>query len=257
MQRIPSLLFAACILFLANAACAADINVMISGGFSAAYRTLTPEYERTSGNKLVTLPGPSMGTTKDAIPMRLARGEAADVVIMVGYALDDLIKQGKVAADSKVDLARSTISIAVKAGARKPDIGTVDALRRALLEAKSIAYSDSASGVYVHTELFQKLGIVEQTKGKAHEIPAEPVGQVVARGEAEIGFQQMSELLPVQGIDIVGPLPAEVQKITIFSAGVAANSKSPEAAKQLIQFFASPAAQSAIRKSGLEPAAAN
>jgi molybdate transport system substrate-binding protein len=194
-----------------------------------------------------------MGKTRDAIPQRLQRGEPIDVVIMVGSALGDLIDQGKVAVDSRVDLARSRIGVAVRAGARKPDISSVAALRRALLEAKSIAYSDSASGVYVSTELFQRLGIADRVASKSRMIPAEPVGAVVARGEAEIGFQQMSELMPVRGIDIVGPLPPEVQKITIFSAGIVAGAKDGRAAKALLDFLSSPAASAAITSSGLEP----
>ncbi len=245
---------------LAAACCAgtgtaygADLNVMISGGFSAAYRSLTPEFEARTANKLVTAAGPSMGTTKDAIPARVQRGEPADVLIMAGSALDELIRQGKAVAGSRVDLAKSPIGMAVRAGAPKPDIGTADAFRNALLEAKSVAYSDSASGIYISTELFQRLGIVGQMKTKSREIPGEPVGRVVARGEAEIGFQQLSELLPIPGIDIVGPLPPGLQKITVFDAGIAATSRSPDAAKELINFLASPAAHDAIRKSGLEP----
>ena len=145
--------------------------------------------------------------------------------------------------------------MAVRAGARKPAIGTVDELKRALLEAKSIAYSDSASGVYLSTELFPRLGIAEQVAGKSQRIKTMSVGAVVARGDAEIGFQQISELLPVKGIDYVGPLPPEVQKVTVFSAGVATSSKSADAAKALIKFLASAAAIPAITKSGLEPVA--
>ena len=194
-------------LLLSSAACAAEVRVMISGGLTAAYQALVPEFEKATGDKVITAYGPSMGTTVNAIPVRLARGEPADVLILVGYALDDLVKQGKAVADSKVDLVKSPIGIAVKAGAAKPDIGSADAVKRALLEAKSVAYSDSASGVYVSTEMFAKLGITEAMKGKARQIPATPVGETVARGEAEIGLQQIAELKPVAGIDIVGPLP--------------------------------------------------
>jgi molybdate transport system substrate-binding protein len=141
----------------------------------------------------------------------------------------------------------------VKSGAPKPDISSADALKRALLAAKSIAYSDSASGVYVSTEMFQRLGIADAVKDKARKIPAEPVAGVVARGEAEIGFQAISEMLPVPGVDIVGLLPPEVQKITVFSAGIATVSREPEAGKALIRFLASPAASAAIIKSGMEP----
>jgi molybdate transport system substrate-binding protein len=238
---------------LLGAAQAAEIRVMISGGLSAAYNTLVPEFERASGHKVITAYGPSMGTTQNAIPVRLERGEPADVLILVGYALGELMKQGKVVSGSRVDLVNSKIGVAVKAGAPKPDISSADALKRALLAAKSVAYSDSASGVYISTEMFQKLGIAEEMKDKAKKIPATPVAEIVARGEAEIGFQQISELKPVSGIDIVGPLPDELQKVTVFSAGIASVSKEPEAGKALIKFLASPAARDTIIKSGLEP----
>jgi molybdate transport system substrate-binding protein len=238
---------------LSTAASAAEVHVMISGGLTAAYKALVPEFERKTGNKVVTAFGPSMGTTENAIPVRLDRGEPADVLIMVGYALGDLIKQGKVVSDSRVDLVNSPIGIAIKSGAPKPDISSADSVRQALLAAKSIAYSDSASGVYVSTEMFAKLGISDQMKDKARKIPATPVGEIVARGEAEIGLQQISELKPVAGIDIVGPLPDALQKITTFSAGIATVSKEPDAGKALISFLASPEARDTLVKSGLDP----
>ena len=260
MKSIPTKIRAlslglATILLLAGPASAAEVRVMISGGLTAAYQALVPEFEKATGNKVLTAFGPSMGTTVNAIPMRLERGEAADVLIMVGYALGDLINKGKVIADSRVDLVKSPIGIAVKSGAPKPDLSSADAVKRALLEAKSVAYSDSASGVYVSTEMFAKLGITEAMKGKARQIPATPVGETVARGEAEIGLQQIAELKPVAGIDIVGPLPPDLQKITVFSAGIATGSKEPEAGKALIKFLASPAARDALVKSGLDPIA--
>lgn len=248
-------LVVACALLLAAVDARADeIHVVTSGGFTAAYLELVPEYESATHNKLTTEFGPSMGTTHNAIPVRLDRGEAIDVVILAAPALDELIKQGKVRAGSRVDLVQSKIGMAVKAGAPHPDISTVDALKRTLLAAKSIAYSDSASGVYLSTELFPKLGIAEQIKGKSEKIEADPVGGVVATGEFEIGFQQISELRPVKGIDIVGELPPGAQKITVFSAGIPTTATHPEVAKALIQWLASPAAHAAIRKSGLEPA---
>ena len=240
-------------LLLAGAASAAEVQVMISGGLTAAYNVLVPEFERLTGNKVLTAYGPSMGTTVNAIPIRLERGEPADVLIMVGYALGDLVKQGKVVADSRVDLVKSPIGISVKSGAPKPDISSTDAVKRALLATKSIAYSDSASGVYVSTEMFEKLGIADAMKDKARKIPATPVGEIVARGDAEIGFQQISEMLPVPGLDIVGQLPPELQKITVFSAGIASVSREPDAGKALIKFLASPAASAAITRSGMEP----
>jgi molybdate transport system substrate-binding protein len=261
MKSIPTKIRAfalgiAASLLLAGSANAAEVRVMISGGLTAAFNALVPEFEKATGNKVLTAYGPSMGTTVNAIPVRLERGEAADVLIMVGYALGDLIKNGKVIADSRVDLVNSPIGVAVKTGAAKPDISSADSLKRALLAAKTVAYSDSASGVYVSTEMFDKLGIADQMKDKARKIPATPVGEIVARGEAEIGFQQIAELKPVQGIDIVGQLPSDLQKITVFSAGIATVAKEPDAGKALIKFLASPAARDTIVNSGLEPIAA-
>lgn len=252
----PQSLVLVCALLTAGSLRAAEIKVVTSGAFTAAYLRLVPEYERATHNKLVTEFGPSMGTTHNAIPLRLERGEAIDVVIMAAPALADLIKQGKVRAGSRVDLVRSLIGMAVKTGAPKPDIRTVDALKRTLLAAKSIAYSDSASGVYLSTELFPKLGIADQIRGKTRKIEADPVGESVARGDVEFGFQQISELRPVKGIDIVGPLPPGAQKVTIFAAGIPKTSKQPDAAKALIQWLALPAAYAAIKDSGLDPAAA-
>jgi molybdate transport system substrate-binding protein len=245
-----------CAVLTVKAVGATEIKVVTSGGFTAAYLELAPEYERSTHIKLATEFGPSMGTTHNAIPIRLDRGETIDVVIMAVPALIDLIKQGKVRADSRVDLVQSKIGMAVKVGAPKPDISTVEALKRTLLAAKSIAYSDSASGVYLSTELFPKLGIADQIKDKARKIEADPVGGVVATGEFEIGFQQISELRRVKGIDIVGELPPGAQRVTVFSAGIPANSKHPEEAKALIQWLSSPVAYAAIKKSGLEPAKA-
>src|SRR5258707_11340176 len=162
--------FASALLFTATAS-AAEVRVMISGGLTAAFNALVPEFERQTGNKVLVAYGPSMGTTVNAIPVRLERGEPADVLIMVGYALGDLVKNGKVIADSRVDLVNSGIGIAVKAGAPHPDISSAETIRRALLAAKTIAYSDSASGVYVSTEMFKKLGIAQEMKDKARPSP--------------------------------------------------------------------------------------
>jgi molybdate transport system substrate-binding protein len=242
---------AAAALWLAGTAQAAEVHVMISGGLAAAYNALVPEFEKATGNKVVTSYGPSMGTTTNAIPTRLDRGEPADVLILVGYALDDLVKKGKAA--NRVDLVNSKIGVAVKSGAPQPDISSSDAVKRALLAAKTVAYSDSASGVYISTEMFDKLGITNEMKDKARKIPATPVAEIVAKGEAEIGMQQISELKAVSGVDIVGPLPDSLQKVTVFSAGIATGSKEPEAGKALIKFLGSPAARKTIVDSGLEP----
>lgn len=250
--RLFGLTLSAAIL-LSTATKAAEIHVMISGGMTAAFKSLVPEFERRSGHKVDIAYGPSMGTTANAIPVRLERGEPADVLIMVGYALSDLTTKGKVMPDSLVELANSPIGVAVKSGTPHPDISNADAVKRMLIAAKTIAYSDSASGVYVSTEMFDKLGIREEMKGKARMIPATPVGEIVAQGEAEIGFQQISELKPVKGIDIVGPLPAGLQKITVFSAGIATNAREPEAGKALTKFLSSPDARKTIVESGLDP----
>jgi molybdate transport system substrate-binding protein len=226
---------------------------MTSGAFTAAYQELVPQFETRSKIKVFSAYGASLGNAPDSIPSRLERGEPVDVVIVAADALEQLIRQGKIESGSRVDLVRSAIGVAVRAGSPKPDVSSVDALRRALLNAKSIAYSASASGVYVSTELFQRLGIADQVMPKSRRIESERVGAVVARGDAEIGFQQISELLPITGIHYLGPLPAEVQRVTVFSAGVAVNAKSRGAAKALIEFFKSSAAGQAITKSGLEP----
>jgi molybdate transport system substrate-binding protein len=226
---------------------------MISGGFRAAYQELVPEFERKTGYAIVTAYGASIGNAPNAIPNRLQSGESADVVILASSALEELVKKRKVIPGTRVDLARSVIAMAVRAGAPKPDISTLEGLKRTLLAAKSIAYSDSTSGVYLSTELFQQLGIADAIRSKCMRIDVGMVGTVIARGEAEIGFQQLSELLPIAGIDIVGPIPSEAQKMTVYSGGVAVHSKQPAVAKQLLRFLASPEADATIKKSGMEP----
>lgn len=244
---------AASVLVLAGAAWAAEVSVMTSGAFTAPYKELVPEFERATGHKVVSAFGASQGGAPDSIPSRLERGEPADVVILAGPALDGLIQKGRVVAGSRVDVVRSTIGMVVRQGAPRPDISTVEALKRTLLEARSIAYSASASGTYLSTEMFPGLGIAEQIKGKTRRIVSERVGTVVARGDAEIGFQQVSELLSIPGVDYVGPLPPEVQRVTFFSAGIATGAKEPEVARELIRFFTSPAAAPVIARHGLEP----
>src|SRR5882672_2624617 len=240
-------------LFVATAALAAEVKVMISGGFSAAYEELGHQWERETGNTLTTIKGPSMGATPQAIPNRIDRGEPVDVVIVAADALGELVKRGRVVPASRIDLVRSSIAMAVRKGEPRPDISTLDALKKTLLAAKSIAYSDSASGVYIEKELIPRLGIAEQLRGKARAIPAEPVGKVVARGEAQLGFQQLSELKPIEGIEIVGLLPADTQKVTIFSGGISSSSNQPEAAKSLLNYLSSAKARPTIAKTGLEP----
>ena len=244
-------------LLIAGAAAAADVHVMISAGFYGVYSELSPAFERASGHHLITTRGPSMGDSPEAIPARLARGEAADVVILDGGAADELGRRGLVRADSKVELARSLIGMVVRAGAAKPDIGSVEAFRSTLLAAKSIAYSDSGSGTYLSTTLFAKLGLADRVAGKSRKVrgppSGEPVAAVVARGEAEIGFQQVSELIHVPGVTFVGAIPAELQPVIFFAGALTSAVRQPEAAGALIRFLASPEAAPVILKAGLTP----
>ena len=236
---------------------AADLHVMSSGGFTAAYKLLGPKFSSETGNTLETSLGPSMGKSPEAIPNRLERGEPADVVIMVGYALDDLIKKGKIIPGSRVELADSRIGMVVRVGATKPDIGSADGLRQALLHARSIAYSDSASGVYIERELFKKLGIEDQVRSKATMIPRIPVASVVASGDYEIGFQQVSELLPVKGTTFAGKIPESLQSVTRFAAGIPVNAEHPKEAKALLDYLASPGVQAEVKSTGLDPISAH
>ena len=242
---------------MAGAASAADVRVMISAGFYGVYSELGPAFERVSGHHLITTRGPSMGDSPEAIPTRLARGEVADVVILDGGIAEELGNKGLVRADSKIQLARSLIGMVVRAGTVKPDIGSVEALRNTLLAAKSIAYSDSGSGTYLSTTLFPKLGIADQVVGKSRKVrgppSGEPVAAVVARGEAEIGFQQVAELIHVPGITFVGTIPTEVQPMVFFSGAVTSAATQPEGAAALIRFLSSADAAPVIMKAGLTP----
>jgi molybdate transport system substrate-binding protein len=242
------------VLLCAHAAAADEIRVMTSGAFTAAYLELAPQFERATGIHAAT-EATSIGAGPTGIVARLGRGEPIDVVIVSDGDLERLIEAGSVRAGTRVDLARSAIGMAVRRGAPKPDISTVDALRRTLLNAASIAYSASVSGTYLSTELFQQLGIADRVLPKSRRIETERVGVVVARGDAEIGFQQISELAPVPGIDLVGPLPPDVQRVTVIAAGIGAAAAHPGDAKRFIDFLASPAAADVIRKTALEPIA--
>ncbi len=225
---------------------------MTSGGFTAAYEALRPGFAASTGDTLDTILGPSMGSTPQAIPNRLDHGESADVVIMVGYALDDLIKRGKVVPTSRVELADSRIGVAVRSGTKFPDISTPDALRQTLLSAKSVAYSDSASGVYIQNQMFKNLGIEKQMQGKAKMIPKIPVASVVAKGDFAIGLQQVSELLPVSGATFVGRIPESLQSVTRYAAGIPVNAQHPEEAKKLLAYLSSAGVQATVQKTGLD-----
>jgi molybdate transport system substrate-binding protein len=200
-----------------------------------------------------------MGDSPEAIPTRLARGEGADVVIMDGHGADALAVKGVVKPDSKVLLAKSQVGMVVKQGAARPDISTVESFKKALLDAKSIAYSDSGSGTYLSTKLFPQMGIADQIAGKSRKVrgppSGEPVANVVARGESEIGFQQVSELIHVKGVDFVGALPAELQPGFSFAGAVTANAKEPDAGAALLKFLSSTDADPVITKAGLAPVA--
>ena len=233
-------------------AAADELRVMTSGTFTAALLALAPGFERATGHHVVAATT-TMGVGANSIPSRLQRREPADVVILDDDAMRQLIAAGAVVAASRTPLARSGIGMAVRAGTPKPDISTVEALRRTLLAASSIAYSSSVSGRYLTTELFERLGIAGQMASKSRRIEGERVGAVVARGEAELAFQQTSELLPVPGIDYVGPLPSDVQRVSVFSAAVTAHASNADAAGSLIRFLASPEVAATVSATGLDP----
>jgi molybdate transport system substrate-binding protein len=238
---------------LAGVVFAADIQVITSGAFAEALKELAPEYEKQSPNKIIISYGSSMGAAPDSIPSRLSKGEQFDVLILAAPALDIFMKDGVLRSGTRVDLVASVMGAVVKTGAPKPDISTMAGLKSALLNAKSVAYSASASGVYLSTELFPKMGISEQMDKTARKIYSERVASVVARGDAELGFQQVSELIPIPGVDFIGELPPEAQKTVLFSAGITSNTKNQEASKDLIQFLASKKAVPIIQKAGLKP----
>lgn len=255
MRASLKALLAATLLAGSSLAQAAELTVMTSGGFTAAYKQLGPQYAAQSGDTLVTVLGPSMGKAPEAIPNRLARGEHADVVIMVGYALDELIRQGKVDPASRVELADSRIGLVVREGQAKPAIGTADELKQTLLAARSVTYSDSASGVYIEKELYKKLGIQDQLVGKSTMVERIPVASQVAKGTYQLGFQQVAELLPVPGVTYVGKIPESLQSVTRFAAGIPKTAEHPAEAKQLLKYLASPGVQPAVRATGLDSVA--
>jgi molybdate transport system substrate-binding protein len=224
------------------------IKVMLSAAFKPAYLELVPQFEKATGHHVISLWVPSV-----QIMSRLIGGEKVDLVILSAAAIEALVSQGIVRSADRVDLATSGIGLAVRAGAPQPDISSGEALRRAVLAASSIVYSTGPSGVYL-AGLFERMGIAAEIERKVKQVQGEPAGAVVARGDAEIGFQQMSELLPVAGIDVVGPLPPDVQEITMFSAGVHAQADEPHAARALVDFFTAPAAAVVIERSGMQSA---
>jgi molybdate transport system substrate-binding protein len=241
-------LAAASALLVSTVAGAAEIKVISTQATEETYKELVPQFEKASGHKVTTLFSGTLDVNK-----RLAAGESYDLIIMAANAIEDHIKAGKIVPGSRVDLAKSGVGAAVKAGALKLDIGTVDALKSTLLAVKSIGYSTGPSGVYM-VSLFQKLGVADAVKPKLKQTPTGVfVGTIIANGDAEIGFQQVSELSQFKGVDYIGPLPAEVQQFTSFSSGIQAGSKEADAAKALVKFLTSPEAAAAFKKRGMEP----
>jgi molybdate transport system substrate-binding protein len=233
-----------------------EFRVMTSGAFTAAYLTLIPQLEKLTGAKVVTVTT-SVGTGDISILSRLKRGEVADIVIVAEPLFRQFVADGLVLDAGHAIVARSVIALAVRAGAPKPDISSADALKKTLLAAESIGYSASESGKYFTTVLAQRLGIADQVLPKSQLVGGGVrVGARIASGELEIGFQQLSELLPVEGIAHITPLPPELQKVTLVVACVAASSPSQARARTAIEFLVSPAAHQAITNSGLEPVTA-
>jgi len=226
-----------------------EITVLSSLATREAHLALVPQFERASGRTVAT----TWAGTVDIIK-RVSAGEGFDLVIASSTAIDELIGAGRVASGSRVDIARSGIGIAVRRGAQRPDVGSAEALERALLAAKSVGYSTGPSGVYL-AALFERMGIAAAMTAKARQVPpGATVGPLIAGGEVEIGFQQMSELLCVDGIDVVGPLPAAVQHITVIACGIPAAATDPDAGRALAGFLAGSDARDAMARAGLEPA---
>ncbi|HEY6822245.1 MAG TPA: substrate-binding domain-containing protein [Burkholderiales bacterium] len=228
------------------------LKVLISGGFDGACRQLLPEFERASGIKVATGSGSSQGTGPQVIAAQLARGVPADVVILSREGLDELIAASRIVPGTDADLASALIGIAVRAGAPKPDVSSADALKRALLSAKTVAVPASTSGIFLVKDVFPRLGVAERI-----DVAVTPRGAgaaaMVAAGEAKLGLLPVSEILSAAGVDFAGTIPAEVQLDQAFSAAVVAGSTALEQAKALIAFLASEQADEAIRKSGMKP----
>ena len=232
------------------------VKVVTSGGFAAAYERLAPLFEAETGISLVTEYGASTGGAYDSIPMRLDRNELFDVVILSLPALNDLIAVGNVERESRADLASSRIGMAVRAGAETPDISTVEAFVELLRGADSIGYSASVSGTYLSQSLWPELGVWREIEPRTVRVVGERVAAVVARGELEFGFQQISEILSIPGAEFAGPIPEELQRVTMFSAGIPAKAENREGARRLLDYLSSEEVASRIAETGLEPVAA-
>jgi molybdate transport system substrate-binding protein len=235
-------------LVMSSTVSAAEIKVLASGATREVVDELLPAFEKSSGHKVVVA---FTGTAN--IKKRIAAGEVYDLVIVGAPVIDAFIQQGKIATGSRSDLMKSGVGVAVRAGAPKPDIGSSESLKKTLLSAKSIGYSSGPSGDYV-VSLVGRMGIADQVKLKMRQVPSgQRISIILESGEAEIGFQQVSELIREKGIDYVGPLPSDVQKITVFSAGLHTGAKEPEAAKALVRTLTDPTSATVIRAHGMEP----
>ena len=231
-----------------TAARAADITVLSSNGLKAAVVELVPQFEKETGHKLVFTWGAS-----NLLVKQIEGGEAFDVVIVTPALIKNLVKQGKVVDGSAVDLARVGVGVAVKQGAPKPDIHTVDAFKQTLLNAKAVAYTTAGQSGQHFIGVLEKLGIAEQVKAKAMTTPGGAVAEFVAKGEADIAIQLIPELASVPGVEVVGPLPAEIQTYIVLTGGIGTNAKDKVGAQALIKYLKTPAAISVIKAKGMEP----
>ncbi|HZD19771.1 MAG TPA: substrate-binding domain-containing protein, partial [Burkholderiales bacterium] len=230
----------------------AQLKVIISGGFSGPYERVLPEFERTTGIKVTTGSGSSQGTGPQTMAAQLASGAAYDVVILSREGLEDLMKAGRIAAGTDVDLARTPIGVAVRAGTPKPDVSTVEAFKRVVLNARAVAVPSSTSGIFLINEVFPRLGIADKVNVKRTPRGSGAPAMVVA-GEADIAVLPVSEIVHAPGVELAGVIAQEIQLNQIFAAAIVAGSKEVEAAKRLIGFLTSDAAASAIRAGGMEP----
>lgn len=247
LRSLRILTFAAGILVGFPSASPAQVKVLMSGGFSAAYQELLPEFQNITGITVTTAHGASQGDGPNTIGAQLRRGVPADMVILSRGGLAELIAEGRIAIGSEVNLAQVPLGVGVRAGAPRPNIGTVDAFKQALLRAKSVG-TQSSSTIYMTTKLFPQLGIASAMAGKL--LDGGPAD--VASGKLEMVVSPVSEILPVPGVDFVGTIPAEIQFVQMFAAAVLKDAKEPEASKRLIAFLASEKATAAIEKMGMK-----
>lgn len=228
-----------------------QLNVITSGGFAAPLRDILADFQKLTGVTVNTTRGQSQGGGPNAIAAQLRRGVPADVVVMSREGLNDLIAEGRIVAGTDVDLAQTPLGVSVRAGAAKPDISTVETFTHTLLQAKSITFPSSTTGIYMQMKLFPKLGIADRVAGK---ITSTGVADV-AKGNAELAIQPVSELLHVEGTEFVGAIPTEIQYISVFSAAVVVDGKQPEASKRLLMFLKSESAKKAMLNAGMDPSA--